>query len=63
MLVRAAGIPLALVLEGGYSQSHGAAVQHIFAALTSDDKVNAPQIPSERTQTIVSWLKSEHRLP
>jgi acetoin utilization deacetylase AcuC-like enzyme len=63
MLVWAAGIPLALVLEGGYSPSHGAAIHHIFAALTSDGKVNAPKIPSERTQTMVSWLKSEHRLP
>jgi acetoin utilization deacetylase AcuC-like enzyme len=63
MLVRAAGVPLALVLEGGYSPSHGAAVQHIFAGLTSDGTVNAPGIPSERTQKIVSWLKSEHRIP
>jgi acetoin utilization deacetylase AcuC-like enzyme len=63
MLVWAAGIPLALVLEGGYSQSHGEAIHHIFAALTSDGKMNAPGIPSGRTQTIVSLLKSEHRIP
>ena len=63
MLVHAAGVPLALVLEGGYSPSHGAAMHHIFAGLTSDGTVNASGIPSERTQTIVSLLKSAHRLP
>jgi len=62
MLVRAAGVPLALVLEGGYSRSHGAAVRHIFTALTSEGKTDAPGIPSVRTQTIVSYLKSEHNL-
>jgi acetoin utilization deacetylase AcuC-like enzyme len=63
MLTRAAGVPLALVLEGGYSPSHGEAVHHIFAALTSDGEVDVQGVASERTQTIVSWLKSEHRLP
>jgi acetoin utilization deacetylase AcuC-like enzyme len=62
MLARAARVPLALVLEGGYSRSHGAAVRHIFTALTSEGTVNAPGIPSQQTQTIVSWLKSEHNL-
>jgi acetoin utilization deacetylase AcuC-like enzyme len=63
MLVHASGVPLALVLEGGYSPMHGAAIHHIFAALTSDGEVNEPEIPSERTRTMVSWLKSEHHLP
>jgi acetoin utilization deacetylase AcuC-like enzyme len=63
MLTRAAGVPLALVLEGGYSPSHGAAVHHIFAALTSNGEVDVQGMPSGRTQTIVSWLKSEHCLP
>jgi acetoin utilization deacetylase AcuC-like enzyme len=63
MLVHAAGIPLALVLEGGYSSSHGDAVHHIFAALTSDGMLNEPGIPSERTRTMVSLLKSIHLLP
>jgi acetoin utilization deacetylase AcuC-like enzyme len=62
MLTRAAGVPLALVLEGGYSSSHGAAVRHIIASLTSNGEVKEQGVPSERTQTIVSWLKSEHRL-
>ncbi|MCK9591693.1 MAG: histone deacetylase [Methanoregula sp.] len=63
MLARAAGVPLALVLEGGYSPSHGAAVHHIFTALTSGGRVDEQGIPSERTQTVVSRLKSEHHLP
>jgi acetoin utilization deacetylase AcuC-like enzyme len=63
MLVHGAGVPLALVLEGGYSPSHGAAIHHIFAGLSSDGKENASGIPSERTRKIVSILKSAHRLP
>ena len=62
MLTGAAGVPLALVLEGGYSRSHGAAIHHIFAGLTSGSKVNASGIPSERTKRLVSRLKSVHRL-
>jgi acetoin utilization deacetylase AcuC-like enzyme len=63
MLVRAAGIPLALVLEGGYGPSHGAAVRHIFTALTSDGEVHVPPPPSERSRRVVSYLKAEHHLP
>jgi acetoin utilization deacetylase AcuC-like enzyme len=62
MLARAAGVSLALVLEGGYSPSHGEAVDHIFRSLKSDGEDIVQGLPSERTQTIVSWLKSEHRL-
>ena len=61
MLVRAAGVPLALVLEGGYSPSHGMAVHHIFNSLMSDGEVNGQGLPSEQTQTVVSRLKSSHR--
>ena len=35
-LIRAAGRPLALVLEGGYGPSHGKAVSCIFSALRSE---------------------------
>jgi acetoin utilization deacetylase AcuC-like enzyme len=63
MLVRAAGVPLALVLEGGYGPSHGAAVRHIFTALMTDGEVQVPQFPSEQTREIVSYLKAEHHLP
>jgi acetoin utilization deacetylase AcuC-like enzyme len=63
MLARAAGVPLAMVLEGGYSPSHGKAIHHIFRSLISDGKDTVQGLPSERTQAMVSWLKSEHHLP
>ena len=63
MLAHAAGVPLAMVLEGGYSPSHGEAIHHIFNSLISDGKDTVQGLPSERTQTVVSWLKSEHHLP
>jgi acetoin utilization deacetylase AcuC-like enzyme len=63
MVVHAAGVPLALVLEGGYGPSHGAAVRSIIAALTSEGQINFQGIPTEHTNKVVSWLKSEHHLP
>jgi acetoin utilization deacetylase AcuC-like enzyme len=63
MLVDAGGVPLAMVLEGGYSPSHGEAIHHIFNSLMSDRKNTVQGLPSERTQTMVSLLKSEHHLP
>ncbi|HZK30901.1 MAG TPA: histone deacetylase, partial [Methanoregula sp.] len=62
MLVHAAGVPLALVLEGGYGPSHGEAVRSIFAALMSEGAVNTRGIPSGHTKSVVSYLKSEHDL-
>jgi acetoin utilization deacetylase AcuC-like enzyme len=62
MLVRAAGVPLALVLEGGYGPSHGAAVRHIFTALASDGEMYGAGLPSERAQRMVRYLKAEHHL-
>jgi acetoin utilization deacetylase AcuC-like enzyme len=63
LIARAAHVPLALVLEGGYSPSHGEAIHHIFKALTSEGEVNEPGTPSGPAQTLVSRLKSEHSLP
>jgi acetoin utilization deacetylase AcuC-like enzyme len=63
MVVHAAGVPLALVLEGGYGPSHGAAVRSIIEALTSEGRINFKGIPTEHTNKVVSWLKSEHHLP
>jgi acetoin utilization deacetylase AcuC-like enzyme len=62
ILSHAAGIPLALVLEGGYGPSHGKAVRHIFTALTSEGEADVQGLPSERAQKIVKYLKAEHHL-
>jgi acetoin utilization deacetylase AcuC-like enzyme len=63
MLVRAAGVSLALVLEGGYGPSLGVAVRHIFTALTSDGEVHVSAPPSGQAQRVVRYLKAEHHLP
>jgi acetoin utilization deacetylase AcuC-like enzyme len=62
ILVHAARVPLALVLEGGYGPSHGKAVHSIFAALMSEGPVNSQGTPSGHTKSVVSYLKSEHDL-
>jgi acetoin utilization deacetylase AcuC-like enzyme len=65
ILVGAAGIPLALVLEGGYSPSHGEAVAYIFRALRNDRhgiSGSALPPPMEGTVDLVAFLKKLHRL-
>ena len=62
ILVQAAGVPLALVLEGGYGPSHGEAVRSIFTALMTEGQVNSRGTPSGHTKSVVSYLKSEHDL-
>lgn len=64
MVAGAAGVHLALVLEGGYGNSHGLAISHIFAALLSGkNPVNqALGSPQESTQRTVSVLKKIHGL-
>jgi len=63
LLVQAAGCPLALVLEGGYGPSHGAAVSQIFAALRSEgDDTCACGTPREGTQETISVLKKHLHL-
>lgn len=63
LIAHAAGVPLALVLEGGYGPSQGAAVHSIFSALTSEGLIHNPGDPSAQTKGVVSWLKTEHNLP
>jgi acetoin utilization deacetylase AcuC-like enzyme len=58
----AAGTPLALVLEGGYGVSHGAAVRNIFSALRSDKEVSVPEMSHRSTQNRVALLKKVHHL-
>ena len=62
MLVHAARVPLALVLEGGYGPSHGEAVRSVFTALMSEGPVDSKGSPSGHTKSVVSYLKSEHDL-
>jgi acetoin utilization deacetylase AcuC-like enzyme len=62
LLVHAAGVPLALVLEGGYGPSCGAAVRSVFSALMSEGKVKSRGIPTDHTKSVVSYLKSAHDL-
>jgi acetoin utilization deacetylase AcuC-like enzyme len=54
--------PLALVLEGGYGPSHGAAIAGIFSALATD-RVSLPvPAPSEQTQDVIARLKDLHNI-
>ncbi len=63
MLVRSTDSALALVLEGGYGPSHGAAVAHIYAALDKPLEIPAPLTPRPGTRAIVDLVKKVHRLP
>ncbi len=64
MVAGAAGVPLALVLEGGYGDSVGPAISHIFAALCRGSSTGhrQPGSPYESTGRTVSILKKVHRL-
>ncbi|OPY37938.1 MAG: Histone deacetylase domain protein [Methanoregula sp. PtaU1.Bin051] len=63
ILLQAAEVPLALILEGGYGPSHGAAIRHIFRALqsgTMPDTDIPPALPE--TAGLVDSLKKLHRI-
>lgn len=64
IIAGSAVVPLALVLEGGYSQSHGTAISHIFRGLRSGEPVPEcpPLRPSPNTEGLVSTLRKIHRL-
>jgi acetoin utilization deacetylase AcuC-like enzyme len=62
LLKYAVDCPLALVLEGGYSNSHGTAISSIFSALRSDGGMISSGEASERTRDTISLLKKIHRL-
>ena len=59
LLMAAVDMPLALVLEGGYSPSHGEAIRQIFLALKGDFRVTEPGtvLPCDSTRQIVSLLR------
>jgi acetoin utilization deacetylase AcuC-like enzyme len=62
ILLEASDQPLALVLEGGYGQSHGLAIRSIFEALRG--KVEEPFLgePTKSTADVVKTLRHLHRL-
>jgi acetoin utilization deacetylase AcuC-like enzyme len=59
LLKQAVGTPLALVLEGGYGPSHGAAIGSIFEALRSDATImdTGDERPRQSTQQIINALR------
>jgi acetoin utilization deacetylase AcuC-like enzyme len=60
----AAGIPLALILEGGYGPSVGAAVSAIFEDLAGNRPAQIPECrPHVSTIGTISTLKKIHGLP
>ncbi|WP_321507422.1 histone deacetylase [uncultured Methanoregula sp.] len=62
--LEAADCPTALVLEGGYGPSHGAAVNSIFSVLKGDvPKGNTGGMPGRDAIETVARLKKLHRLP
>ena len=56
-LMKAGGLPLALVLEGGYGPSHGAAVREIFRVLGGGFPEKRDGVPGERTMRVIEALK------
>jgi acetoin utilization deacetylase AcuC-like enzyme len=56
-LMKAGGLPLALVLEGGYGPSHGAAIAEIFRVLGGGNPQMIEGDPGERTRKVIGALK------
>jgi acetoin utilization deacetylase AcuC-like enzyme len=56
-LLKAGGLPLALVLEGGYGPSHGAAIHEIFRVLGGAVPEKREGAPMESTERVVEALK------
>ena len=56
----AANCPLALVLEGGYGPSHGAAISCILSALATDYPIPPVTLPSGQTRDLIARLKALH---
>jgi acetoin utilization deacetylase AcuC-like enzyme len=63
-LTQCVDFPIALVLEGGYGPSHGAAIASVFAALAKKKKPIPPEgQPRPYTRNVTNLLKKIHRLP
>ena len=63
LILDTTGMPLALVLEGGYGPSHGAAVRNIFDALGGNRFACGNRTPNKKTIGLVSRLRKIHNLP
>ncbi len=62
LLLDTTGLPLALVLEGGYGPSHGAAVRNIFSALGGKRFGCREGAPQKKTPGLISRLQRIHTL-
>lgn len=63
ILLDALDLPVALVLEGGYGPSHGAAIRCIFRALMNRRRPDAGHpMARESTEEVISLLKEVHHL-
>ncbi|MDD1684298.1 MAG: histone deacetylase, partial [Methanoregula sp.] len=62
LVLDATRMPLALVLEGGYGPSHGAAVQKIFAALSGTRFSDGKKVAGKKTAGLVAKLRKIHGL-
>jgi acetoin utilization deacetylase AcuC-like enzyme len=56
-LLKAGGLPLALVLEGGYGPSHGASIREIFRVLAGGNPEMIGGTPDEVTLRVIEALK------
>jgi acetoin utilization deacetylase AcuC-like enzyme len=63
LVLDATGMPLTLVLEGGYGPSHAAAVRNIFDALGGKRFACGDNAPNKKTIGLVSRLQRVHNLP
>lgn len=59
----AAGLPIALVLEGGYGVSHGDAVARIFSGLGPGRTLTGLPAPGKTTRDLITLLKKVHTIP
>jgi len=57
-LMKAGGLPLALVLEGGYGPSHGAAIREIFGVLGGGIPEKRDGTLLESTERVIGELKA-----
>ncbi|MCC7565543.1 MAG: histone deacetylase [Methanomicrobiaceae archaeon] len=63
MIMEAADLGVALVLEGGYSPSHGEAIAWIFRALSGDAVEWSAGAPKEHTRALCRLLCGSEEIP